>query len=64
MAVAPDGTVVPCQSWLTDTHIGNLLQDNWKDIWENKECEKIRKVHKKKFNVCLLNEKNHEGGCK
>lgn len=64
MAVAPDGTVVPCQSWLTDTHIGNLLQDNWKDIWENKECEKIRKVHKKKFNVCLLNEKNQEGGCK
>lgn len=57
MGIAPDGTVVPCQSWLTDTHIGNLLQDDWKKIWKHKECVKIRKLHKKKMNVCFLNEK-------
>jgi MoaA/NifB/PqqE/SkfB family radical SAM enzyme len=57
MGIAPDGTVVPCQSWLTDTHIGNLLQDDWKTIWKHQECVKIRKMHKKKMNVCFLNEK-------
>jgi MoaA/NifB/PqqE/SkfB family radical SAM enzyme len=53
MAVAPDGTVVPCQSWLDDQGLGNILATPWNKIWNNRECKEIR--GRSKFgNVCPL----------
>ncbi len=45
MAVAPDGTVVPCQSWLgSDSSLGNILTDSFADIWNNEKCKKLRSM--------------------
>ena len=45
MAIAPDGTVVPCQSWLgTDASLGNILTDKFKNIWKHSKCIKLRKM--------------------
>jgi len=40
MAVEPDGAVIPCQSYYEP--VGNLLKDDWKDIWEHDICRGIR----------------------
>ncbi len=40
MAVEPDGTVIPCQSYYDG--LGNILKDPWKRIWEHKICKDIR----------------------
>ena len=63
MAVAPDGTVVPCQSWLNTHQLGNLLHDDFKTIWNSKLVKQIRKSHLKYYNVCPLNEKSKQGEC-
>ncbi len=45
MAIAPDGTVVPCQSWLnSDAALGNILTDKFSDIWKNKKCLELRNM--------------------
>ena len=45
MAIAPDGTVVPCQSWLgSDADLGNILKDKFSDIWESKKCLELRNM--------------------
>ena len=54
MAVAPDGSVIPCQSWLSEEPIGNMLSDSWKKIWEGARCAEIRKFAAKSENECLL----------
>ena len=41
MAIEPDGTVLPCQSYYEP--LGNLLTDDWTDIWGHSLCERIRK---------------------
>ena len=34
MAIAPNGDVAPCQSWLdVNGYLGNMLKDPWKRIW-------------------------------
>ncbi len=38
MAVTPGGNVVPCQSWLSDALLGNMLADDWADIWNSPDC--------------------------
>lgn len=53
MGVAPDGTVVPCQSWLNDQGLGNILKVPWNKIWNNRECKEIR-GRAKLGNVCPL----------
>ena len=35
MAVTPSGNVVPCQSWLSDEPLGNILKNDWEKIWYN-----------------------------
>ncbi len=42
MAITPGGNVVPCQSWLSGKPLGNILKDNWKEIWESETCKKRR----------------------
>jgi len=45
MAIAPDGTVVPCQSWLnSDADLGNILTDKFSDIWKNQKCLELRNM--------------------
>lgn len=62
MAIAPDGSVVPCQSWLgSNASLGNILDTKWKNIWENTECVKIRKISSKTNYTCpLRGGKNNE----
>lgn len=57
MAVAPDGTVVPCQSWLTDDGLGNILTDDWKAIWHSPRCAAIRAESARMDHICQLREK-------
>ncbi len=40
MAIEPDGTVIPCQSYFSP--LGNILRDDWKKIWQNPICLKLR----------------------
>ena len=42
MAITPGGNVVPCQSWLSDKPLGNMLTDDWKEIWESEPCKARR----------------------
>ncbi len=45
MAIAPDGTVIPCQSWLgRDAALGNILTDPFKKIWNHKRAVALRKM--------------------
>jgi MoaA/NifB/PqqE/SkfB family radical SAM enzyme len=54
MAVTPSGDVVPCQSWLTDEPLGNLLTDSWTTIWNQKRTRELRKQSSKMEQVCPL----------
>ncbi len=54
MAIAPDGNVMPCQSWLSDRSLGNILTSRWKNIWESSECRRIRNESAKMEGVCPL----------
>jgi len=40
MAVEPDGSVLPCQSYYEP--LGNMLKDNWDGIWNHRLCREIR----------------------
>jgi radical SAM protein with 4Fe4S-binding SPASM domain len=42
MAVRPDGVVVPCQSWLHDEGLGNILTTQWERIFNHPLACKIR----------------------
>jgi MoaA/NifB/PqqE/SkfB family radical SAM enzyme len=45
MAIAPDGTAVPCQSWLgADSGLGNVLTDDFKKIWKHEKCRALRRM--------------------
>jgi radical SAM protein with 4Fe4S-binding SPASM domain len=41
MAVEPDGSVLPCQSYYQP--LGNILTDPWEKIWDHDLCMRIRK---------------------
>lgn len=41
MAVEPDGTVIPCQSYYEG--VGNILTDPWESIWNHPLCQRLRK---------------------
>lgn len=57
MAIAPDGNVVPCQSWLSEESLGNMLDTPWNNIWDNPLCRKIRKESSKMEHTCPLRSK-------
>ena len=53
MAIAPDGTVVPCQSWLgTDASLGNILTDPFKKIWNHPKCKVLRNISEEQALNC------------
>ena len=53
MAIAPDGTVVPCQSWLTEgAGLGNILKDPFKKIWAHPIAKKLRRMTDKEALTC------------
>lgn len=54
MAIAPNGEVIPCQSWLSKDSLGNLLNTSFNKIWKSKRCKQIRKQSIKKENQCPL----------
>lgn len=54
MAVAPDGQVIPCQSWLSEDALGNMLTDPWNKIWNSAACRKIREESAKMEQICQL----------
>ena len=54
MAVTPGGNVVPCQSWLDDQPLGNILTDNWNSIWDNETCKARRNFSAGMTGVCPL----------
>ncbi|MBS5063411.1 MAG: radical SAM protein [Hungatella hathewayi] len=64
MAVAPDGTVVPCQSWLGEGFsLGNLLTTPWKQIWNQETCQSIRSMSEEDALLCpLRTERFQKGG--
>ena len=64
MAIAPDGTVIPCQSWLGGTALGNILTDDWDKIWQSQRCAAIRAESAKMEHICQLQTGNRgKEGC-
>ncbi|MBQ8081232.1 MAG: radical SAM protein [Clostridia bacterium] len=59
MAVAPDGEVVPCQSWLGES-LGNLLTEPFDRIWDCPRCRQIREESAKGEQVCQLRQGKEE----
>ena len=62
MAIAPDGTVVPCQSWLGGVTAGHILHDDWQTIWDSQICRTIRAESAKMEHICQLRSGNKGGG--
>lgn len=54
MAITPDGNVVPCQSWLSDESMGNILEKEWSKIWNSRMCKDIRKNSAMMCGLCPL----------
>ena len=53
MAIAPDGTVVPCQSWLgKDAGLGNILTDPFRKIWNHPTCKQLRNMSEEQALTC------------
>ena len=62
MAIAPDGTVIPCQSWLkADAGLGNLLKDDWKAIWKHSRCQKLRSMTEVEAEACPFRKEARHG---
>ena len=61
MAIAPDGTVVPCQSWLgSDAGLGHILRDPFKRIWGHPMCKNLRNMSEAQALSCPF--RTQEGG--
>ena len=54
MAVTPMGNLVPCQSWLSDPAIGNMLTDEWEKMWNSDICRERRDYSAKQLGLCPL----------
>ena len=54
MAITPGGNVVPCQSWLSDAPLGNMLTDDWETIWNSDACLERRSFSSAMTGECPL----------
>ncbi|MBP3401988.1 MAG: radical SAM protein [Clostridia bacterium] len=62
MAIAPDGSVIPCQSWLTaDAALGNILDDSFKSIWNSESCKKLRGMSEEEAKCCPFRKRGENG---
>lgn len=52
MAIAPDGTVIPCQSWLDGADLGNILTTPFNEIWNHKMCVNLRNMSEETALMC------------
>jgi radical SAM protein with 4Fe4S-binding SPASM domain len=55
MTIEPDGSVIPCQSWLKEK-VGNILTDPWPNIWNHPVCKGFREKE-------YLKDKKECSGC-
>lgn len=58
MAITPNGGVVPCQSWLSEETLGNILQQSWNSIWNSPRCKEIRNYASSMEHDCPLKKEN------
>ena len=63
MAITPGGNVVPCQSWLSDEPLGNILRDSWDEIWNSEACKKRRDFSAQMCGICPLRTKKEGTKC-
>lgn len=62
MAIAPDGSVIPCQSWLDeDSALGNILSDSFADIWESDRCSSLRNMTEEEAKCCPFRKRGENG---
>lgn len=54
MAITPSGNVVPCQSWLSEDPLGNMLKDDWERIWYSGRCANRRDFSSMMTGTCPL----------
>lgn len=54
MAITPSGNVVPCQSWLSGSTLGNINVDKWEDIWNTRFCMDARNYSALMLGECPL----------
>ena len=54
MAITPGGNVVPCQSWLSDEPLGNILRDDWEAMWNSVKCTECRNYSADMTGECPL----------
>lgn len=59
MAITPGGNVVPCQSYLSEDALGNMLRDDWEKIWNSEKCVERRDYSAKMLGLCPLR-REHE----
>ena len=64
MAIAPDGTVLPCQSWLSGPGLGNILHTPWHRIWNRADCRRIRQTSARMEHICQLGATPMQEGCR
>jgi len=58
MAITPGGNVVPCQSYLSDAPLGNMINDTWDDIWNSEKCKEHREFSLLMNGQCPLRNKS------
>ena len=63
MAIAPDGTVLPCQSWLSGQGLGNILHEPWQRIWDSASCRTVREESARMKRQCQLGDTPLQEGC-
>ena len=63
MAIAPDGTVLPCQSWLSGQGLGNILHEPWQRIWDSASCRTVREESTRMKRQCQLGDTPLQEGC-
>lgn len=62
MAIAPDGTVLPCQSWLSaEGGLGHILTDRFRDIWEHRACRSLRDMSEREALGCPFRKRGTHG---
>lgn len=61
MAIAPDGSIVPCQSWLGEESVlGNILTDDFSMAWYSPKCVKLRTLTEDEALTCPFRQRKEE----